>query len=234
MKSYSYDLHIHSVLSSCADVLMTPNNILNMANLKGLDFISVCDHNSLSQLPVLSEISASYPIIFIYGAELEIQDGSHILVYLKTMKDVEILSSRLDSVIDKSAPLTNHLHGGVLTDINDLEITTMSFNLSQSLPLSFDDLVALLEGTEYRLVLAHINRANNSAFGLLKHPSVSAVECTMSCADEWISTNIPSDLKVLFNSDAHEIVDISEVGKRNLIELKEKSIDAFFEALHRG
>lgn len=43
---YYYDLHIHSVLSPDADTLMTPNNIFNMANLKGLNIISVTDHNS--------------------------------------------------------------------------------------------------------------------------------------------------------------------------------------------
>ena len=31
---YYYDLHIHSVLSPDADILMTPNNIFNMAYLK--------------------------------------------------------------------------------------------------------------------------------------------------------------------------------------------------------
>ena len=34
MKIY-YDLHIHSVLSPCADDLMTPNHIVLMAKLKG-------------------------------------------------------------------------------------------------------------------------------------------------------------------------------------------------------
>jgi PHP family Zn ribbon phosphoesterase len=40
------DMHIHSALSPCADKSMTPNNIVNMALLKGLDIISVTDHNS--------------------------------------------------------------------------------------------------------------------------------------------------------------------------------------------
>ena len=31
------DLHIHSCISPCADMSMTPNNVVNMAYLKGLD-----------------------------------------------------------------------------------------------------------------------------------------------------------------------------------------------------
>ena len=42
----SYDLHIHSALSPCADDDMTPNNIAGMSAIKGLDVIAVTDHNS--------------------------------------------------------------------------------------------------------------------------------------------------------------------------------------------
>ena len=38
--------YIHSALSPCADNDMTPNNIVNMALIKGLDIIAVTDHNS--------------------------------------------------------------------------------------------------------------------------------------------------------------------------------------------
>ncbi|HHY63586.1 MAG TPA: PHP domain-containing protein, partial [Clostridiaceae bacterium] len=44
---YWVDLHIHSCLSPCAENDMTPNNIVNMALIKGLDIIAVTDHNSV-------------------------------------------------------------------------------------------------------------------------------------------------------------------------------------------
>ena len=44
------DTHIHSCLSPCADQSMTPNNIVNMALIKGLDLIAVTDHNSADNL----------------------------------------------------------------------------------------------------------------------------------------------------------------------------------------
>jgi len=45
MKCY-VDLHLHTALSPCADDDMTPNNIVNMSVLKGLDIIAVTDHNT--------------------------------------------------------------------------------------------------------------------------------------------------------------------------------------------
>ncbi|NTV91592.1 MAG: PHP domain-containing protein, partial [Clostridiales bacterium] len=47
---FAADLHVHSALSPCADDEMTPNNIVNMAALKGLDFIALTDHNSTGNL----------------------------------------------------------------------------------------------------------------------------------------------------------------------------------------
>ena len=50
-----YDLHIHSCLSPCAEDEMTPNNICNMALIKGLDLIALTDHNSVRQIPAFAE-----------------------------------------------------------------------------------------------------------------------------------------------------------------------------------
>lgn len=55
MKAY-FDFHIHSCLSPCADDEMTPNNIINMSLLKGLDAIAITDHNSIRNCEVCIEL----------------------------------------------------------------------------------------------------------------------------------------------------------------------------------
>ena len=50
----SYDFHIHSCLSPCADEDMTPANICGMAKIKGLDVIAITDHNTARNLPAAS------------------------------------------------------------------------------------------------------------------------------------------------------------------------------------
>ena len=45
-----YDFHIHSALSPCGDKDMTPNNIVNMAAIIGLDAIAISDHNSVGNV----------------------------------------------------------------------------------------------------------------------------------------------------------------------------------------
>ena len=50
-----YDFHIHSCLSPCGDEDMTPNNIVNMSLLKGLDIIAVTDHNCAGNVKACQE-----------------------------------------------------------------------------------------------------------------------------------------------------------------------------------
>ena len=66
-----YDLHMHSALSPCAENEMTPNNICNMAIIKGLELIAVTDHNSVKQLPAFSKCVEQMGIKALYGAEIQ-------------------------------------------------------------------------------------------------------------------------------------------------------------------
>ena len=60
-----YDLHIHSALSPCGDNDMTPNNIVNMSLLKGLDVIAVSDHNSIKNLYPILEVAKDTELLVI-------------------------------------------------------------------------------------------------------------------------------------------------------------------------
>ena len=69
-RELSYDLHIHSCLSSCGDDDMTPGNIVGMAAIKGLDVIAVTDHNSCRNCPAVLKLAEQYGVLAIPGMEL--------------------------------------------------------------------------------------------------------------------------------------------------------------------
>ena len=82
MKLY-VDLHIHSCLSPCGDMLMTPNNIVGMAYLKGLDAIAVCDHNSAGNLEAIGQVAQMMGVLLLPGLELNTREEVHLLCYFK-------------------------------------------------------------------------------------------------------------------------------------------------------
>src|SRR5665647_1197022 len=87
-----YDLHIHSALSPCAEIDMTPGNIVGMSFLNGIDLISITDHQSCANVQsaqaAANRIHAengSSPVI-LPGMEIECAEGFHMLAYFPSVE----------------------------------------------------------------------------------------------------------------------------------------------------
>ena len=93
--NYTYDLHIHSCLSPCGDDEMTPNNIVNMAFIKGLDIIAITDHNACSHVRIAPEIAEALGILFVPGMEVQTREEVHILCYFRQVDAIEAFDREL-------------------------------------------------------------------------------------------------------------------------------------------
>ena len=225
-----YDLHIHSVLSPDADDFMTPNNILNMAMLKELDFVAITDHNSAKQLRVVQQIEEAYDFVFIPGIEVTVKEGFDVLCYFKHFKD----AYDLDEIIE------SHLNGAwgpfkqedqMITDIYDITIDTYEKPLLQT-DLSYQELYTEVKKRQGAIVLAHIDRNSKSVlnnYSLADFP-FDGIEIQLYYKSDFLSQNPELQKhKIFANSDSHTLLTISE--RIESIELKEKTIDAFFQYL---
>ena len=56
IKAFKADMHIHTCLSPCADLDMSPRNIIKEAKTKGLGIIGICDHNSAENFPAVERL----------------------------------------------------------------------------------------------------------------------------------------------------------------------------------
>jgi PHP family Zn ribbon phosphoesterase len=95
------DLHIHSALSPCSDDDMTPNNIVNMAVLNGLDAIAITDHNSCDNVESVMK-AAEGRIIVIPGMELQTIEEVHLLSYFTDLYSLLAFSEDLEQYYDGS------------------------------------------------------------------------------------------------------------------------------------
>ena len=80
------DLHIHSCVSPCADMDMTPNNLVTMAYLKGLDAIAVSDHNTAKNLPACKAVADARGILLVPAIEVESREEVHVLCYFTSVE----------------------------------------------------------------------------------------------------------------------------------------------------
>ena len=83
MKAF-YDLHMHSCLSPCGDPDMTPNNIVGMSTLLGLNLIALTDHNTCQNCPAVEELGKANGICVLSGMELTTSEEIHAVCLFPT------------------------------------------------------------------------------------------------------------------------------------------------------
>lgn len=221
---YAYDLHIHSVLSPCADRLMTPNNIFNMANLKGLNIISVTDHNTLKQLSICETLSQSYDFLWIPGVEITVSEGFDVLCYFKTLKDALRFDQLLEQALPKIINPLDKYSEQTICDVHDDTIEIYPYLLINPIQWSLETLIEQLKPFDHILIYAHIDHNSKSGKAYIGTHPLDGIE--------YKNPLLKHRLNHFYNSDAHQIIDILEVTEHNKIELDELSMDAFFRYFH--
>lgn len=79
-----YDLHLHSCLSPCGDMDMTPNNIVGMAKLLGYDIIALTDHNTCRNTPAAVQAGERQGLVVVPGMELCTREEAHVVCLFPT------------------------------------------------------------------------------------------------------------------------------------------------------
>ena len=83
MNTYRADLHIHTVLSPCGDLDISPTRIIEKAREKGLDIIGITDHNSTRHCSLIRELAQPAGIFVLMGAEVTTREEVHCLSFFE-------------------------------------------------------------------------------------------------------------------------------------------------------
>ncbi len=206
-----YDLHIHSALSPCGDNDMTPNNIVNMSLIKGLDMIAVTDHNTCGNVRAVMAAAAGR-ITVVPGLEVETAEAVHIACYFPTVRQAEKMAA---VVRDHLPPIANRpdIFGDQLyMDENDQIMGREERLLVSSTTLPVEAVFRLAREFGGAAVPAHIDRDSYSILANLgaipPELPVTAVEITQSRRTAMEARY--QDYRILTNSDAHYLEDIAE------------------------
>ena len=66
----NFDLHIHSCLSPCASLEMSPSEIVRRAVAAGMGGIALTDHQSARNAPAIAECARRAGLACLYGLEV--------------------------------------------------------------------------------------------------------------------------------------------------------------------
>lgn len=79
LREYSADLHIHSCLSPCASLDLSPREIVERAVTECLDIIAITDHNTAKNVQVVMRLGEKRGLKVIPGMEVQTREEIHLL-----------------------------------------------------------------------------------------------------------------------------------------------------------
>ena len=217
MKKFRADLHIHTVLSPCADLEMTPKNIVSRAKEMAIDIIGITDHNSTKHALLVKKQAEKTGVFVLTGAEVTTKEEVHCLTFFE--KDNELIA--FQQFIDENA---THIpnpdgHFGYQPVIDEKEdiVEMIPHYLPAALKKNIHEVQQKVEQLNGIFIPAHIDRAMNGllnqlgfipenlkfdALGVLKHSAIEHVE-----KHGILKVNN----SFLRNSDAHFLEQIGEI-----------------------
>jgi PHP family Zn ribbon phosphoesterase len=95
MRLYKADLHIHTLLSPCGDLDMTPDEIVRLAKERGLSIIGVTDHNTTKHGKLTREYGTQAGIYVLTGAEVTTKEEAHCLAFFDSDEDLDAFENYL-------------------------------------------------------------------------------------------------------------------------------------------
>lgn len=218
MKVY-YDLHIHSCLSPCGADDMTPNNLVHMAALAGLQVIAVADHNTTKNVPAAMAVGQQAGVLVVPAMELTTKEDIHVLCLLPSLEQAEAFRQYVYARLPQRKNRPKAFGHQYVMDAQDEILEEEAQLLSFGADIGIYEVKELLEQYAGLAVPAHIDRASYSLIGVmgLVDPEMgfSVYETTIACDRQALMEKYHFTGGFLSNSDAHDLIAIQD-GARTL------------------
>ena len=201
LAKYQADLHVHTLLSPCAEIEMIPPLIIARAVEVGLDLIAITDHNSAENVRAMMEAAKGSPIKVLPGIECESIEGVHVICLFDKAEDAESMQELIYTM------LPNLPNQAEFIRYNERLLLASS-------ELSIDEIVAAAEERSGIAVPAHVDRRGYGLYGVLgflpEGSRFPAVEISRRMTEEGARETYP-DLNgraIITSSDAHMLADL--------------------------
>lgn len=228
-----YDLHIHSCLSPCGSDDMTPNNLVNMAALAGLQVIAVADHNTTRNVPAAVAVGEKAGVLVVPAMELTTKEDIHVLCLLPDLQQAEAFRQYVYERLPQRKNRPKAFGHQYVMDENDEIIEEEPQLLAFGSSIGIYEVRALLHSFGGLAIPAHIDRASYSLIGVMglvdKEMGFSLYETTRGCDQKALMEQYGFSGSFIANSDAHDLTAILDAERT--LDIEEWSAPAVIRAL---
>ena len=198
------DLHIHSCLSPCASLKMSPRLIASTAAAKGIQLVALTDHNSARNTPAFADacrIAGIYPL---FGMEITTVEECHVLAIFDNLENAAKMEGWV-AASQSHKPLDLNVFGDQpVVDVDENIVEMVDYYLGAATAHSIESVQQRTHQLGGLFIPSHINRAVfsvESQLGFLPPGDYDAIEVQPRVLEQY-RRRYPQ-LPVITASDAH-------------------------------
>lgn len=226
---------MHSCLSPCGDIDMTPNNIVGMSKLLGLDVIALTDHNSVLNCEATMQVGTENGLCVIPGMELTTAEEIHVVCLFPTLQKALLFNDYVKAHQMQFPNRTDIYGRQVIMNEHDEEIGEVGNLLILATDISVMNVKELVESFSGVCYPAHINRDSMSILSSLgeipPECGFKTVEVSSSGDIEKLKSTHPilNDMLIVRDNDAHYLENMKDA--ENFFELDTLTVESVLECL---
>lgn len=222
LRWFKTELHVHTCLSPCADILMSPRKIVAEVLRQQIDIIAITDHNSSGNASAVMKAAAGEGIVVLPGMEVCTREEVHVLAIFEN----PALATMLQAYIYE------HLQGTNDPEVFGLQVIADELDqvdryeerlLIGATDLSIEEAVARIHELGGLAIAAHVDREGFGIIGQLgfipETLKLDALEVSSNTTDKEVTTRFGMYGRYTFirNSDAHFLNQIGRNSTRFLL-----------------
>jgi len=208
-----FDLHIHSCLSPCASLEMSPSEIVRRAVAAGMDGIALTDHQTARNAPAIAECARRAGLACLCGLEVCTAEEVHTLAIFDTVEQALAMTDWVYAAMPKRVNDPDTFGDQPVVTWDD-EIVEMEWRiLAMGCRRTIQEASAKCRELGGMYIAAHIDRPNFSVYsqlGCIPEGCFDAVELSRT-ADEQVWLPKAEGFAVTRSSDAHNPDDVARV-----------------------
>lgn len=216
LRCFHADLHIHTCLSPCADITMSPLRIVQRSRELKLDIIGICDHNSAENVEAAMRAAAHSSVTVLPGMEIASAEEVHVLAVFENADDVlamqKIVYQHLPNTANDPEVFGEQVIANEFDDVERFQ----GKMLMTATDIPLHALVNTVHDRNGIAIASHIDRPGFGLYGQLGFVppdlKLDAVELSSHISYEQAIVHFPdiTRFSVITSSDAHYLTDIGK------------------------
>ena len=201
------DLHLHTVLSACAEVEMIPPLIVRRARELGLQMLAVTDHNAARNVAAVMAAAAGTGITVLPGMEVQSREEVHLVCLFDTLEQVLAWQEQVFAALPDRENDEAFFGAQYVVDETGEYLRTNTRLLLTATSLPVQRVVAEVAALGGLTIAAHVDRQVYSLVGSLGFipPGLGLAAVEVTHARMAIDERLIDHKPVIVSGDAHRL-----------------------------